>query len=306
MNVFAWHVHGSWMTSFVQGPHTYYVPVEPGRGPDGRGRALTWDWPMNVVEVSPEDAAGVDIDVLLLQRPTEWSLAEEWLGGLHRFPVVYVEHDTPPHDGDRRHPFADHDDVTVVHVTHFNQGAWDCGGTRTEVVEHGVLDPGHRWTGELPSAVAAINEPVRRSWVVGLDLLDEVAARAPVDLFGMQSEAIGGRDVPQAQLHVEMAQRRVYVHPFRWTSLGLALLEAMMMGMPVVATAATEVPRVLTPEVGGLATTGTELADHVCRLLQDDAAAVAAGAAARRIAVERFNVDRFLADWDRLFERIVR
>ena len=37
MNVFVWHVHGSWMTAFVQGDHTYHVPVDAARGPDGRG-----------------------------------------------------------------------------------------------------------------------------------------------------------------------------------------------------------------------------------------------------------------------------
>ena len=40
-----------------------------------------------------------------------------------------------------------------------------------------------------------------------------------------------------------MARRRLYLHPVRWTSLGLSLLEAMHLGMPVVALATTEVPR---------------------------------------------------------------
>lgn len=34
-----------------------------------------------------------------------------------------------------------------------------------------------------------------------------------------------------------MARRRVYLHTARWTSLGLSLLEAMHLGMPVVAVA---------------------------------------------------------------------
>ena len=34
-----------------------------------------------------------------------------------------------------------------------------------------------------------------------------------------------------------MARRRVYLHPIRWTSLGLSLLEAMHLGMPVVGSA---------------------------------------------------------------------
>ena len=47
-------------------------------------------------------------------------------------------------------------------------------------------------------------------------------------------------DLPQDALHDELARRRVYLHPIRWTSLGLSLLEAMHLGMPVVALATTE------------------------------------------------------------------
>jgi len=32
VNVFLWHVHGSWTTSFVQGSHDYLVPVTPAAG----------------------------------------------------------------------------------------------------------------------------------------------------------------------------------------------------------------------------------------------------------------------------------
>ncbi|HYY43950.1 MAG TPA: glycosyltransferase family 1 protein, partial [Actinomycetota bacterium] len=81
MRVLLWHVHGSWTTSFVQGRHTYLVPVQPERGPDGRGRALTWEWPQTVHEVTPEELRQADVDVVVLQRPHELAqLAPEWLG----------------------------------------------------------------------------------------------------------------------------------------------------------------------------------------------------------------------------------
>ena len=38
MRILAWHVHAAWMTSFVQGPHEYYVPVLPDRSADGKVR----------------------------------------------------------------------------------------------------------------------------------------------------------------------------------------------------------------------------------------------------------------------------
>ena len=54
VRILLWHVHGSWTTAFVQGPHHYLVPVLPDRGPDGRGRAQTYAWPDTVRELPPE------------------------------------------------------------------------------------------------------------------------------------------------------------------------------------------------------------------------------------------------------------
>ena len=51
MRVLIWHVHGSWTTAFVQGGHTYLVPVNAARDPYGRGRARTYPWPDTVREV---------------------------------------------------------------------------------------------------------------------------------------------------------------------------------------------------------------------------------------------------------------
>jgi len=72
--VFLWHVHGSWTTALVQGRHRYLVPVLPDRGPDGRGRARTWDWPASVSELSPDEAVWFcrevePLDMYLVEDP---------------------------------------------------------------------------------------------------------------------------------------------------------------------------------------------------------------------------------------------
>ena len=64
MRVLLWHVHGSWTTAFVQGSHEYLIPVTPDRGPDGLGRARTWSWPASAVEVTREEAAQAEVDVV--------------------------------------------------------------------------------------------------------------------------------------------------------------------------------------------------------------------------------------------------
>jgi glycosyltransferase involved in cell wall biosynthesis len=307
VRILLWHVHGSWTTSFVQGAHEYLLPVVPDRGPDGRGRAQTWDWPASTIEVTPDEARAAAIDVVILQRPVELDgLAGEWVGD-RQVPTVYVEHNAPQgRIADMRHPAADRDDLTVVHVTHFNDLFWDCGSTTTRVIEHGVVDPGYRYSGATPRAAVVINEARRRARVTGTDLLDRFAADGvPIDLFGMDAGALGGEDVPQHRLHDEMARRRLYLHPIRWTSLGLSLIEAMHLGMPVVALATTEAPDAVPAAAGVLSTRIDRLAAGARDLLADPELARVAGLAARPAALERFGLRRFLDDWDDLLEEMV-
>src|SRR3954467_640537 len=205
MRVFVWHVHGAWTTAFVQGRHEYFVPVLPDRPPNGRGRAQTYAWPASVHEVTPAAAKDLDVDVVVVQRPVELErLAGEWLGrGPGRdVPAVYVEHNTPQGPvNEMCHPVAGRDDVTLAHVSHFNALFWDSGRAPTTVIEHGVVDPGPRYSGELPGAGVVINEPCRRWRVTGTDLLAEMRNEVPIDLFGMRSEALAGANLSQDEMH---------------------------------------------------------------------------------------------------------
>ncbi|PMR60685.1 glycosyl transferase [Verrucosispora sp. ts21] len=321
MNILLWHVHGSWTTSFVHGKHRYLVPATPDRGPYGLGRARTYTWPESATEVSPEQLRGAEVDVVILQRPEELDLATEWLGRRpgRDLPAIYVEHNTPK-DGDvphSRHPMADRDDLLIAHVTAFNELFWDTGATRTTVVDHGIVPPAVEYTGELDRLAVVINEPVRRWRVTGTDLLPRFAEIAPLDVFGMKvagladhlglpaDRLISHDDVPQHRMHAELARRRAYLHLCRWTSLGLSLIEAMSIGMPVVALATTEAAMAVPPDAGALSTRVDTLLAAAGRFVAQPQQARRAGLAARAAARERYGLDRFLADWDRLLEEEV-
>jgi glycosyltransferase involved in cell wall biosynthesis len=318
MRILIWHLHGSWMTSFVQGPHDYLVPVTPDRGPFGLGRARTWDWPASVNEVTPEQLRDTPVDVVVLQRPEELPLAAQWLGRVpgRDVPAVYVEHDAPtgPAAG-TPHPMAVAG-IMIVHVTQFNALYWDCGRSAVTVIEHGIPDPGALWTGEVARAAVVVNDPLARGRTVGADLLAGFAKHAPLDVFGMRVTGLGRaqgmtagqcreyEDLPQAVLHEQLQRRRVYVHPFRWTSLGLSLIEAMYLGMPVVVLAATEAPRAVPAAAGAISTDLTELHAAVSRFIRDPAAARAAGLAAREAACAKYGLKRFLREWDQLLQEV--
>jgi glycosyltransferase involved in cell wall biosynthesis len=317
VNVLVWHVHGSWTTAFVQGHHRYLLPTLPERGPWGGGRPAAWDWPASAVECSPAELADADVDVVVLQRPEEIEVAERWLGRRPGRDVaaVFLEHNAPRGGpaASSRHPMADRDDLRLVHVTHFNDLMWDHGHTPTTVVEHGIVDPGHRYTGERAAAAVCVNEPVRRGRVTGTDLLPRFARAVPLDVFGMGTGGLGAHlgcpdvrtvgDLPQHRMHDELARRRVYLHPLRWTSLGLSLLEAMHLGMPAVALATTEAHEAVPPGTGICSTDVARLVRELRALIAEPERARAVGAAGRAYVLERYGLDRFLSDWDDVLDR---
>jgi hypothetical protein len=308
MRILLWHVHGSWTTALVQGRHTYVLPVLPDRGPDGRGRAQTWSWPESAIELAPADLADAEIDVVLVQRPHELELTRRLLGRRpgHEVPAVYVEHNAPQGQvAEMRHPVADRKDFVLAHVTHFNDLFWDAGTTPTRVIEHGIVDPGYRYSGELAEAAVTINEPGRRGRVTGTDLLPRLNGTVPLRLFGIGAGDLGGvENLSQDLLHDEMARCRAYLHPIRWTSLGLSLIEAMQLGMPVAALATTEVVEAVPAEAGFVSTSVEAISHGLQALVARPGLAREFGRAARRAALDRYGLERFLTDWDELLEEV--
>ncbi|GAA1688569.1 glycosyl transferase [Mycolicibacterium murale] len=305
-----WHVHGSWTHSFVQGPHRYLLPVNGDRDADGRGLCGR-DWPA-AHEVDVEALRRCDIDCVVLQRPEELTLVADLLGrhpGAD-IPAVYVEHNAPrPHPVDSRHPLADRTDIPLVHVTDFNQLMWDSGMAPDTVITHGIADPGQLYSGEVRAAATMINEPIRRARTVGTDLLPGLAAHLPIDVWGIGSQALndpahrvtavtGRGDLSHRTLLPEIARRVVYLHTARWTSLGLSLVEAMYLGMPVVAVAGTMAPLVVPAEAGVVSADIPTLARALTDFADDPSAAHRAGKAAREYAIAHFSLDRFLQQWD--------
>jgi glycosyltransferase involved in cell wall biosynthesis len=252
---------------------------------------------------------------VLLQRLEEIELCRGQLGltpGV-AVPAIFLEHNTPKSDVPvSRHPLAEMPGLVIVHVTHFNDLFWDCGAARTRVIEHGVADPGPRYTGELGRLAFVVNEPVRRWRVTGTDLLRRFGG-FEIDAYGIDGHLLPDALQPTdarvrfagnlspTELADELTRHRAYLHLNRWTSLGLSLITAMMLGMPVLVLEATEAARAVPQAAGARSTNVAELVAAAGTLLNDPEEAARRGRNARAVALERYGLDRFLADWDAAF-----
>ncbi|HWC31733.1 MAG TPA: glycosyltransferase [Actinomycetota bacterium] len=306
LRVFTWHVHGNYLWYLSRAPHEFFVPVKPGRPERYVGRGTTFPFARNVHEIAAEEVRRTSFDVVLFQARDNWvhDQREILTPEQRRLPRIYLEHDPPrEHPTDTRH-VVDDPDVLLVHVTPFNDLMWDSGRTPTRVIEHGVVVPEDvRYTGELDRGIAVVNNLPRRGRRVGADLFERARRRVPLDLVGMGSQDAGGLgDVRPPELPEFEARYRFFFHPIRYTSLGLAACEAMMIGLPVVAPATTEMTTVIEDGVSGFVDTNVErLIEGMETLLAEPGLAARLGAAARARALERFHIDRFIGDWNTAF-----
>jgi len=308
LRILIWHIHGSYLNSLARIEHDWYLPVKPGKPEGYGGRGATFDLPDAVREVPADQVRDLDLDLIIYQTPKNYfEDGPELLNARQRqLPSIYLEHNTPKPDAvHTRHPIAERD-ILLVHVTHYNQLMWDNGQTPTMVIEHSVaIAPDARYSGQMERGITVVNGPQKRPRIAGLDIFCAVAQQVPLDIVGMETERLGGLgDVPYRDLHRRIGAYRFLFSPMRYTSLPLAVIEAMTLGMPVVALATTELPDVIENGVTGYASCDVErLIDGMRHLLARPAEARRMGENARMLAKERFGLPRFARDWNVAFEQ---
>jgi hypothetical protein len=309
LRILTWHVHGNYLYALTQVPHEFIIPVcndgRPGYAPLGN----KIPWGSNVRQVKAEELASEHFDCVIYQSKGAYEEdAPVLLTDAQRaLPSLYIEHDPPrPYPVDTAHWFK-HDRGILVHVTHYNALNWDAGAIPIRVIEHGVpIVANVAYTGELERGITVINGLAHRGRRMGADLFEWTRARVPLDLIGMESHAMGGLgEVPNMNVAATVARYRFFYTPIRYTSLGLALIEAMLAGVPVVGVAATELPTVIVNEHNGFVHTDRELlVDVMQTLIADPELARRWGAAGQATARKRFGMARFIADWQAVIAEV--
>ncbi len=309
LNILTWHTHGSYLYYLSQLPHQLHVLSKPGRPPGYGGRCGTIPWGDNVHDLPVHEARSRQFDCIIFQDDAQYEKDQyEYLSPAQRaLPRVYIEHDPPRAHPTDTHHVVDDPNVLLVHVTHFNALMWNSNRTPTRVIEHGVLIPPQvRYRGELDTGLVIVNNLASRGRRLGADIFLEARRHVALDLVGMDSRALGGvGEVSHSELPAFAARYRYLFNPIRYTSMGLAVIEAMMAGLPVVALATTEMATAIEHgESGFIDTSLAKLVGHMQDLARNPALARQLGATARRRAYERFGIDRFVADWDRALREI--
>jgi glycosyltransferase involved in cell wall biosynthesis len=263
-----------------------------------------------VHDVPAGEVKDLELDAILFQHRKNYETDQyEILSETQRrLPKIYLEHDPPQeHPTNTRH-WVDDAAMLLVHVTGFNRLMWDNNRTPTEVIDHGVMVPGNvAYTGENPKGIVVVNNIGKRGRRLGLDVFEKIREQIPLDLAGMGSTELGGiGEVPHDDLPALMATYRFFFNPIRYTSLGLSVCEAMMVGLPIVGLATTEmVTAVENDRTGYVETDVDRLVERMRHLIDHPAHARELSRNAVDYANQRFGIKRFASDWQQVVSRFV-
>jgi len=310
LNILTWHVHGNYLYYLSQLPHNIFLPLDGTGAGDYLGRGSSFPWGPHVFDVLVDDIPSLRLDCVIFQRERHY-LRDQYMilsEKQRKLPQIYIEHDPPQqHPTNTRHCLYN-SSVFLVHVTHFNSLMWDIGTTPSAVIPHGVMVPEDaRYTGSLGRGLVAVNHLEKRGRRLGVDIFCDISRRVPLDLVGMDSERLGGRgEISHRDFPYFLSSYRFFFNPIRYTSLGLSVCEAMMVGLPVVGLATTEMARVIENyKTGYIDTDIGRLIDFMNLLVNNPERAGELGENARAYAKKHFSIERFARDWQDVLDLVV-
>ena len=310
IRVFTWHIHGTYLYYLSQGNYQIYIPVTKEKQEGYYGKGDTFPFGDNVIEVPAEEVKNLEFDCVLFQSNKNWLVDQyEILNETQRaLPRIYLEHDPPRHSPtDTRHVVND-PDVLIVHVSNYNKLMWNNESSKSvKVIEHGVIAPEVSYKGDLEKGIVVVNNLFQRGRRLGADIFTEVSKRVPLDFVGMGTKEYGGLgEIRHGDLPEFISHYRFFFNPIRHTSLGLAVLEAMMIGMPMVALATTEYVTVIKNYQTGFIDTDVDYLVHKMQLLLSNKKwAADIGQKGKQYVEDRFNIYRFTEEWESIFETAI-
>ncbi len=282
----------SWNRDYASVPDNY-VLLDPARGEN-------------------QLPADVDFDLVLCQnKDSQYPIANRIRRLLH-LPLLSIEHCWPHPDlspAGLAH-YRERSGDANVFISPQSRDAWGWGASEANVVHHGVdtevfcpPEPGSQRRPYVLTAVNDFNDP-QRHWCCGFPLYQQVIGKLSRVHLGSSKDGWSQPARSIDELAHYYQDSAVFLNTSTFSPVPTVLLEAMACGAVVISTDNCLIPDIIKDGQNGFLTNDpARMTSLLKEVLADPDAFDDMRQAARTTILEKFSMNRFVSEWDRLLRK---
>lgn len=295
--------------------HALYVPIKNGRQYNYDGKTPGYPWHNNTQEIDVNKINNYNYDVIIFQT-AQHILQEYFLyfdknifdSIKHK---IFIVHNLLA-DSDLNNPLLSKLEEAinkkvdmVVHISDCILNQWNSVmpslKRKSIVIYHAIDLPDITATYNINKAVCAINNLPSRP-ESGKNEFLELKKFIDIDLYGVQSESVGGKgNIPASELLKTLAKYSVYINPTRNNPLPMTVLQAMSIGLPVIALNTGDLDKAITDGIEGfLCNSVDDIIDKYNYLINNKEKICQFGINAINKIKNKFSYDRFSQEWNKI------
>lgn len=259
----------------------------------------------------------INFDLILCHTSCERMSLAKQLQALFNIPILRHTHVLPDVRFNVSEQVAAFNSIPVEHnsfISSYNMSQWgNYKNINTSVIEHGV-DVDFWSGGEEPerqnNLLSVVNQWPDRDWCCGWELWKETVnfqtpSQMPIKVLG-DSPGLSKPAESIEALREAYKTSSIFLNTSIHSPVPTVLMEAMASGCAVVSTNNCMIPEIIQHGQNGLlADTADELRASCQYLLDNPSKARELGEAAKKTMRDKFNLQRFVDDWNDLFFNVI-
>jgi glycosyltransferase involved in cell wall biosynthesis len=220
-------------------------------------------------------------------------------------PIVNIEHTAPPPNWSNKHIEglkALKGDLNLF-ISEWSRKQWGWTSKEAGVIHHGIdtdiFCPAQY--DRKPYILSVVNDWIQRDWCCNFQGWQRITHGLPVKPIGnTPGLSRAAKDINE--LIKEYQQARIFINTATISPIPTALLEAMACGCACVSLATCMVPEIIQHDYNGMISNDEqELRSYCKELLNNKEKCIRLGQNARKTIIEKFSLNKFIDNWDKIF-----